>query len=102
MSINNNNNNNNNNNYYYNHNNYNHNNNIIIGHLPHSRVNFTHLDGVSLAVFLLFAKQLNVILTFSHKQLFKHFLSSNFVLDTIKLVIEPRVVQFRELYRVQT
>ena len=63
----------------------------VIGHLRHSRVNHTPLHGVFLAVFLLFGKQIEYNLTFSHKKVFNNFLSSNFVIVTINYWASDRM-----------
>ena len=52
-----------------------------MGHQHHLRVNHTHLDGVFLAVFLLFAEQIEN--NFLHKKVFKVFLTTNFATVTI-------------------
>ena len=59
----------------------------VIGHLGHSPVNHMPLNGVFLTVFVLFANQIENNFNFSHKKVFKDFLSSNFVLTFLPFVI---------------
>ena len=57
---------------------------LVIGHLRHSRVNHVHLNGLFVAVFLLFVKPTEHIFDFFQvKESLKDFLTWNFVIDTI-------------------
>ena len=70
---------------------------LVIGHLCHLRIKHVHLNGFFLAIFLQSVKLIEHVFDFFHmREVLKDVLTSNFVINTIKIiVIGPRVVNFR-------